>query len=211
MTYRFPLAGDRVRIKSASYRSGHEGVLAGIDKTDLYSHTVRFPDGGEQSYKAIELERIDESPEMGGTESVAVSAGVAGQPDDDASGSGSAPEPEAEEPPVASDTDDPPQGKALTRVLDRLGERLEMLEESPGSSLDYSESFSRRMRINITKNTKGYNHDITFEIIATDPRTDLQRELADGLRLADRLARQAITEAEYTDAEGPPGADDNPF
>lgn len=67
---------------------------------------------------------------------------------------------------------------------------------------------TRRMRVNIAKNTKGYNFDHTFEIESDDPDLDLAAAMREGLRQGDRAAREAIAEAEYTDANGLPGSDD---
>lgn len=85
---------------------------------------------------------------------------------------------------------------------------------SPGSPLpllpamDFIRTTRRRLRVNITKNTKGYNFDHTFEIDTDDPDFDLAAAMREGLREGDRAAREAIAEAEYTDAHGLPGSDD---
>lgn len=74
---------------------------------------------------------------------------------------------------------------------------------------------TRRMRINVTKNTKGYSYDTTFEITSDDPDFALGNAMEDGLQNADRIARSEISSREYTDAHGLPGADeyqnDKPF
>lgn len=233
MSSNIPLVGDRVLIRATCYRSGYEGVLTDIDNSAIYSHTVRFPDREEQTYKANELERIDASSQVDGAGSVAMPAGVAGSPEDDPSGAGTTAEPEAEKRTLYLTGEGATEAiAALTDRVDRLfrgaklqdfiNDRLRSRLDSQHSDIELigkavallarsEQSTTRRMRINITKNTKGYNHDVTFEITSTDPACDLDQEMADGLRLADRLARQAITEAEYTDAEGVPGEDDKPF
>lgn len=69
----------------------------------------------------------------------------------------------------------------------------------------------RRMRVNIERNTKGYNYDTTFEIESDDPEANLALLMTMGLASADRVAREEIAAREYTDANGLPGSDDTPF
>ncbi len=67
---------------------------------------------------------------------------------------------------------------------------------------------TRRMRVNITKNTKGYSYDRTVEITTDDPDIELSELIGEELRLADNTARDEIEQCEYIDANGRPGADD---
>lgn len=73
---------------------------------------------------------------------------------------------------------------------------------------DFVRTTRRRLRVNITRNTKGYSFDHTFEIESDDPELDMAAAMREGLREGDRAAREAIAEAEYTDAHGLPGSDD---
>jgi hypothetical protein len=66
----------------------------------------------------------------------------------------------------------------------------------------------RRLRVNITRNSRGYSFDHTYEIETDDPDLDLAAAMREGLREGDRAAREAIAEAEYTDTHGLPGSDD---
>jgi hypothetical protein len=70
---------------------------------------------------------------------------------------------------------------------------------------------TRRMRVNIARNTKGWNYDTTFEITSDDPELDLDAEMEAGLGLADRAARREITARTYIDEHGPAGSDDEEF
>jgi hypothetical protein len=227
--------GDRVRPLPGCLYAGTVLSITEVIPGNPTTYELSSDFGSvSRDYWDDELELIDASPEVDGADSVAVSAGLAGSPDDDASGTGTTAEPEAEKRTVYLTGEGATQAiETLTEKVDRLFrgsklqgfindlnrkrfERLVSDIELIGSGVatlarEPGHTTTRRMRVNITKNTKGYNHDTTFEIIATDPRTDLQLEMTDGLRLADRLARQAITEAEYTDEHGLPGEDDKPF
>ncbi len=66
------------------------------------------------------------------------------------------------------------------------------LAMAPRSTLTASSTTTRRMRINIVRNTKGYSYDTTFEIGTDDPAVDLQEEMEAGLGQADRTARYEI-------------------
>jgi hypothetical protein len=69
---------------------------------------------------------------------------------------------------------------------------------------------TRRARINITKTTKSYNYDTTYEITSNDPDLDIAMSLEIDLRDLDRLAREEILQRQYIDIEGLPGSDDTP-
>lgn len=90
---------------------------------------------------------------------------------------------------------------AVEEVRDLLG-RLESLQHL------ISVKTVRRMRINVTKNTKGYSYDRTVEITTNDPDLELSEVISEELRLADSTARDEIEQCEYIDANGRPGADD---
>lgn len=58
----------------------------------------------------------------------------------------------------------------------------------------------RYVRINVTKNTKGYNHEATVSVTTTAPLDVVKRELTSLLEAADLLAQQEIARqkaAEY--------------
>lgn len=61
---------------------------------------------------------------------------------------------------------------------------------------------TRRTRINIVKNTKGYSYETTVELTSSQDQAYSIAELADMLRDADRLARSEIIERERKDQEG---------
>ena len=59
------------------------------------------------------------------------------------------------------------------------------------------------IRVNVTKNTKGYQHETSVSLTSTD-ETDhaIEAELAKLLRLCDQVARREIAERERLDQEG---------
>jgi len=58
---------------------------------------------------------------------------------------------------------------------------------------------TRRMRINVTRNTKGYSYDTTFEVASDDPEAWLHFLTLAGLQEADEVARTEIARREALD------------
>lgn len=65
-----------------------------------------------------------------------------------------------------------------------------------------STSPERSIRINITKNTKGYSYETSVSLRWTGEDFDEVDELATLLRTSDERARREIVEREELDAEG---------
>lgn len=76
-------------------------------------------------------------------------------------------------------------------------------------ALSFGYMTTRRMRVNVTKNSKGYSYERTVEITTDDPDIELSQVVSEELRLADNTARDEIEQCEYIDANGRPGADDD--
>jgi hypothetical protein len=146
-------------------------------------------------------------------------------PTNDGGGSGAADQPQAT--PNAAATEIPAESElaALTRriqvvelfsrlqgdvnvdVAESLTQALKANRSNAGST---AYTTTRRMRVNVTKNSKGHSYDTTYELTSDDPEIDLRMEMEDGLRMSDDVARAEITYRQYIDVDGLPGSDDAP-
>jgi hypothetical protein len=191
--------GDRVRLSSGPW-TGRTGVLAMVQPdrvrvgVTLDQPVVRR--NGERSREISAqvdwLERIDAAGEADRPR-VTHSAGMAGPPSLDGSG----PRPAGERAETAEETI-----AALRDIVAAQSRSLPPLGRTT----------TRRMRVNVTKNTKGYSYDTTYEVTTDDPDLNLSLHMAWGLGETDRLARQEIDNRTYIDEHGPAGAeDDQPF
>lgn len=217
--------GDDVRIKPPYFGQGRTGMVLETRESQPQQVQVSVNGLGRWWYQPHELERRDATEMDQPTPAdAAVPAGVPGSADDEPGSAGEAVEHQAPEGsgPVA------PVAMATHATLRERVERLErqaMLQDDinigtnqvTDGLLDCTLAYTttRHMRINVTKNTKGYSYDRTVEITTDDPDIELSELIAEELRLADNTARDEIEQCEYIDANGRPGADDlptgNPF
>lgn len=94
------------------------------------------------------------------------------------------------------------------KAIDDMKVRIAALEtrfvpcpEVVGEMLSFDPSPERYIRINVTKNTKGYQYENTVSL--TWAEGDGLNELAILLQQADGLARDEIVRREHRDTEGP--------
>lgn len=112
-------------------------------------------------------------------ENATVPASISGQPDHDASGAGS--------------TAQHPQPGDTSPVASVAVETL--------ATMTATHTTTRRMRVNVSHNSKGYSHDTTFEITSDDPDIYLRREMELGLHDAYWAAHDEIGNRELTDGK----------
>ncbi len=60
-------------------------------------------------------------------------------------------------------------------------------------------TITKRMRINISKTSKGHSYDTTFEITSNDPSVGIASEMQTWLRHADGIAREEIIQRQDID------------
>ena len=71
---------------------------------------------------------------------------------------------------------------------------FEKIDDSyrPLTTYTQGHTVERYVRVNVTKNTKGYNTDVTVSVTTTGNREAIERELSSLLVLADDVAQEEI-------------------